>query len=58
MGKSLTPAQLWEQIRSGNWTTTTSGAVSGYVQANLVMLPKEAAFEFLLFCVGYAPLKP
>jgi len=24
---------------------------TGYVQANLVMLPEEAAFEFLLFCV-------
>lgn len=47
----MTPLQLWKEIRSGNWTTTTSGVAIGYVQANLVMLPKEAAFEFLLFCV-------
>jgi uncharacterized protein YcsI (UPF0317 family) len=51
MKKDLMPTQLREQIRSGNWTTTTSGVATGYVQANLVMLPKDAAFEFLLFCV-------
>jgi len=51
VGTNLTPAQLREQIRSGKWTGPTSGAATGYVQANLVMLPKEAAFEFLLFCV-------
>ncbi|MEJ2658056.1 MAG: putative hydro-lyase [Desulfobacterales bacterium] len=51
MGKNLTPSSLREQIRSGSWTGPTSGAATGYVQANLVMLPKEAAFEFLLFCV-------
>jgi uncharacterized protein YcsI (UPF0317 family) len=51
MGTNLTPAQLREQIRFGKWTGPTSGAATGYVQANLVMLPKEAAFEFLLFCV-------
>jgi uncharacterized protein YcsI (UPF0317 family) len=51
MGTNLTPAQLREQIRSGKWTGPTTGAATGYVQANLVILPKEAAFEFLLFCV-------
>ena len=51
MIKNLTPSLLREQIRSGNWTVPTSGAATGYIQANLVMLPKEAAFEFLLFCV-------
>jgi uncharacterized protein YcsI (UPF0317 family) len=51
MGKNLTPTQLREQIRSGNWTGPTSGTATGYIQANLVMLPKDVAFEFLLFCV-------
>jgi uncharacterized protein YcsI (UPF0317 family) len=51
MKKILSPALLREQIRSGKWTGPTSGAATGYVQANLVMLPREAAFEFLLFCV-------
>ena len=51
MGTNTTPARLREQIRSGKWTGPTSGAATGFVQANLVMLPGEAAFEFLLFCV-------
>ncbi len=42
--------QLRREIRNGNWTGQTSGAASGYVQANMVMLPVEKAFEFLLFC--------
>jgi uncharacterized protein YcsI (UPF0317 family) len=42
---------LRELIRSREWTKPTSGAATGYVQANLVMLPQEAAFNFLLFCV-------
>lgn len=42
---------LRELIRTRQWTKPTSGAAAGYVQANLVMLPKEAAFNFLLFCV-------
>jgi len=45
------PAQLRELIRTGKWNTPTSGAASGYLQANLVMLPADAAFNFLLFCV-------
>ena len=45
------PAGLRELIRNGKWTTPTSGAASGYLQANLVMLPAAEAFNFLLFCV-------
>lgn len=39
-----------QEIRGGRWNGPTSGAASGYVQANLVMLPKDRAFDFLLFC--------
>jgi uncharacterized protein YcsI (UPF0317 family) len=45
------PAELRELIRNGKWTTPTSGAASGFLQANLVMLPAAEAFHFLLFCV-------
>jgi uncharacterized protein YcsI (UPF0317 family) len=45
------PRQLRQLIRNREWTTPTSGAASGYLQANLVMLPAEEAFHFLLFCV-------
>ncbi|KPJ75229.1 MAG: hypothetical protein AMJ54_15510 [Deltaproteobacteria bacterium SG8_13] len=49
--EELSAERLREQIRSGDWQTPTSGAAQGYVQANLVMLPKKHAFDFLLFCV-------
>jgi uncharacterized protein YcsI (UPF0317 family) len=51
MGKDLSPTQLRELIRNRKWTTPTTGISSGYIQANLVMIPKELAFNFLLFCV-------
>ncbi len=51
MPKKMTPKQLRDAIRRGQWRQPTSGAAGGYVQANLVMMPKEYAFPFLLFCV-------
>ncbi len=49
--KDLTASRLRELIRDGQWKTPTTGVARGYVQANLVMLPRDAAFDFLLFCV-------
>lgn len=49
--EDLSPAALRDMIRTGQWTTPTTGLAPGYVQANLVMLPREEAFHFLLFCV-------
>jgi uncharacterized protein YcsI (UPF0317 family) len=46
----MTPVELRTQIRQGQWQTNTSGLCPGYVQANLVILPKDWASEFLLFC--------
>ena len=51
MNPDATPRQLRQLIRDRKWTTPTSGAASGYLQANLVMLPAAEAFNFLLFCV-------
>ena len=45
-----TPVALRGHIRRGEWTGTTAGLVPGHVQANLVILPKAQAFDFLLFC--------
>ena len=45
-----TPAQLREMIRRGELTRPTSGMAPGYVQANLAILPRDLAFDFLLFC--------
>jgi uncharacterized protein YcsI (UPF0317 family) len=36
--------------RRGELSGPTSGLALGYVQANLVILPKDWAFDFLLFC--------
>ena len=45
-----TPREVREQIRTGHWRGVTSGVAPGYVQANLAILPKDLAFDFLLFC--------
>ncbi len=36
-------------IRQGRWRRPTAGLAPGYVQANLVVLPHELAYDFLLF---------
>ena len=51
MESPTSPGELRALIRNQEWTTPTTGAAPGYVQANLVMLPESAAFHFLLFCV-------
>jgi uncharacterized protein YcsI (UPF0317 family) len=51
MKRELSPFRLRDKIRNQKWTKTTTGAAPGYVQANMVILPREAAFQFLLFCV-------
>ncbi|WP_211334373.1 putative hydro-lyase [Companilactobacillus furfuricola] len=47
--KDLSPVQLRHLIRSGQYTDNTSGLAPGYTQANLVILPKSLAYDFLLF---------
>jgi uncharacterized protein YcsI (UPF0317 family) len=51
MQPDITPKELRQLIRTREWTTPTSGSATGYLQANLVILPADAAFNFLLFCV-------
>jgi uncharacterized protein YcsI (UPF0317 family) len=51
MNPNLSPRKLRQLIRNREWTAPTSGAAKGYLQANLVMLPRAEAFNFLLFCV-------
>jgi uncharacterized protein YcsI (UPF0317 family) len=36
--------------RKGHWTRPTPGLAPGFVQANLVAVPQDWAYEFLLFC--------
>jgi uncharacterized protein YcsI (UPF0317 family) len=51
MKKPHLPHELRSLIRRGEWQTPTTGLAPGYVQGNLVMLPKREAFSFLLFCM-------
>lgn len=47
---AATGVALRALCRSGQWRQSTAGAAAGFVQANLVILPAEYAFDFLLFC--------
>ncbi len=46
----MTPVELRQAAREGRWTRPTAGVCDGHVQANLMVVPQDAAFEFLLFC--------
>lgn len=43
------PDEARQLIRSKAWDKPTAGMANGFIQANLAILPKELAFEFLLF---------
>jgi uncharacterized protein YcsI (UPF0317 family) len=38
-------------IRAGQWSGYTAGFAPGFAQANLAILPRALAYDFLLFCV-------
>ncbi|MFT7287703.1 MAG: hypothetical protein ACI87W_001818 [Halieaceae bacterium] len=48
--QSLSPAALRERIRRGEHSGNTSGLAPGFVQCNLVILPRDYATDFLRFC--------
>jgi uncharacterized protein YcsI (UPF0317 family) len=48
---TMTARELRAKTRRGEWSATTSGIAPGVAQANLVVLPRELAYEFLLFCM-------
>jgi uncharacterized protein YcsI (UPF0317 family) len=45
----MKPKEVRNLIREGKITSPTSGMCAGYAQANLVILPKDLAYDFLLF---------
>jgi uncharacterized protein YcsI (UPF0317 family) len=47
---ALTGADVRRRARSGELTSPTAGLALGFVQANLVIVPRDLAYEFLLFC--------
>jgi uncharacterized protein YcsI (UPF0317 family) len=44
------PREIRADIRVGRLNGVTAGLGAGYVQANLAVLPRELAYDFLLFC--------
>src|SRR5438046_309919 len=45
-----TGAKVRSLARAGELRGPTAGLAMGYVQANLVVVPRDLAFDFLLFC--------
>jgi uncharacterized protein YcsI (UPF0317 family) len=43
-------AEVRQAARNGALCTPTAGLALGHVQANLAVVPKDLAFDFLLFC--------
>ena len=48
--RNVTGAEIRRRARAGDFTGVTPGLALGYVQANLVIVPRDLAFDFLLFC--------
>jgi uncharacterized protein YcsI (UPF0317 family) len=48
--RHATGADVRRLARLGELTGPTPGLALGYVQANLVVVPRDLAFDFLLFC--------
>src|SRR5258708_37716733 len=44
------PREIRQDIRRGKLTGITAGLGQNFVQANLAVLPKDLAYDFLLFC--------
>lgn len=47
---SLAPRELRQAVRAGVHAAPTAGYCSGFVQANVVILPRAHAWDFLLLC--------
>lgn len=45
-----TGLEVRRACREGSWSGPTPGLAPGYAQANLVVLPRDWAWDFLLFC--------
>jgi len=47
---NMKPDEFRSMTRKGEWTDVTREVCRGYAVANLAIVPKDYAFEFLLFC--------
>lgn len=47
----MKPNEFRKLVREEKWSDNTMEACQGYAQANMAILPKEYAYDFLLFCI-------
>ena len=47
---AMHPSELRALCRTGAWSGQTAGVAGNFVQANLMIVPRAQAFDFLLFC--------
>jgi uncharacterized protein YcsI (UPF0317 family) len=50
VGAPLESQRIRAEIRAGSLTGTSRGLAHGFVQANLAIMPKAYAFDFMLYC--------
>jgi uncharacterized protein YcsI (UPF0317 family) len=48
--QGASPRELRLRMRQGEWQAPTSGLAPGFAQANLVVVPRTIAYDFLVFC--------
>ncbi len=48
--RGASPAEIRLRIRRGEWQAPTAGLAPGFAQANLVVVPRALAYDFLVFC--------
>ncbi len=47
---NMTPAEFRHVVRQGEWTGGSEMACRGYAQANVAIVPRDYAYDFLVFC--------
>jgi len=47
---NLSGKEVRKLIRKGEWLNDTMGVAEGFTQANLAIVPKNVALEFMIFC--------
>jgi uncharacterized protein YcsI (UPF0317 family) len=50
LDRNSTPADVRAACRAGHHSTQTAGLAPGYAQANLVVVSRDLAYDFLVFC--------
>ena len=47
---NMEPKEFRELVRNGDWTGPTHDACRGYAVTDILVLPKQFAYDFLVFC--------